>query len=155
MGSEPGEGISFWQLEPQTDRLVQVLAVVDRLDTVAQGRPLTPEEEWQKQGAGEWLAPVVRRGRPSRRKRHAHDSQVEAAGALAVFGPTLSRVDTTRLFRPVGQPERDLIESGGSTAFPPRLDWQPIFYPVLTEHYATRIARDWNTKDELNGRLAM
>jgi hypothetical protein len=27
------------------------------------------------------------------------------------------------------------------------LDWQPIFYPVLTEDYAIRIARDWNTKD--------
>jgi hypothetical protein len=34
---------------------------------------------------------------------------------------------------------------------PPRLDWQPIFYPVLTEDYTTRIAGDWNTKDEANG----
>ena len=29
-------------------------------------------------------------------------------------------------------------------AFPPRLPDQPIFYPVLTEDYAVRIARDWN-----------
>ena len=29
-------------------------------------------------------------------------------------------------------------------AFPPRLPDQPIFYPVLTEAYATKIARDWN-----------
>jgi len=29
-------------------------------------------------------------------------------------------------------------------AFPPRLPEQPIFYPVLTEDYAIRIARDWN-----------
>jgi hypothetical protein len=36
-------------------------------------------------------------------------------------------------------------------SFPPRLDWQPIFYPVLTEEYATVIARDWNTKDQANG----
>ncbi len=29
-------------------------------------------------------------------------------------------------------------------AFPPRLPEQPIFYPVLTEDYAIKIARDWN-----------
>ena len=29
-------------------------------------------------------------------------------------------------------------------AFPPRLPDQPIFYPVLTEDYAVKIARDWN-----------
>jgi hypothetical protein len=55
------------------------------------------------------------------------------------------------LYRPVGQLELDLIEASGWKAFPPRLDWQPIFYPVLTEDYATKIARDWNTKDEANG----
>jgi len=58
---------------------------------------------------------------------------------------------TTRLYRPVGQVELDLIEASGWTRFPPRLDWQPIFYPVLTEDYAVGIARDWNTKDEQNG----
>ncbi len=31
-------------------------------------------------------------------------------------------------------------------AFPPRLPEQPIFYPVLTEDYAVKIARDWNVK---------
>ena len=29
-------------------------------------------------------------------------------------------------------------------AFPPRLPEQPIFYPVLSEDYAVKIARDWN-----------
>jgi hypothetical protein len=29
-------------------------------------------------------------------------------------------------------------------AFPRRLPDQPIFYPVLTEAYAIKIARDWN-----------
>jgi len=29
-------------------------------------------------------------------------------------------------------------------AFPPRLPEQPIFYPVTTEGYAVKIARDWN-----------
>ncbi|MEZ6126995.1 MAG: hypothetical protein R3C49_28085 [Planctomycetaceae bacterium] len=51
------------------------------------------------------------------------------------------------LFRPVGQAELDLIEASGWKRFPPRLEWQPIFYPVVTEEYAIFIARDWNTKD--------
>lgn len=55
------------------------------------------------------------------------------------------------LYRPVGQKELDLIAESGWRAFPPRLDWQPIFYLVLNEGYATQIARDWNTKDEANG----
>jgi hypothetical protein len=44
-----------------------------------------------------------------------------------------------------------LIERSGHRAFPPRLPEQPIFYPVLEEDYATKIARDWNTKDEHSG----
>ncbi len=54
---------------------------------------------------------------------------------------------TTTLYRPLGQHELDLIAATGFRAFPPRLEWQPIFYPVLNEDYATQIARDWNTKD--------
>jgi hypothetical protein len=53
---------------------------------------------------------------------------------------------TTRLFRPVGQEELNLISDSGYREFPPRLPHQPIFYPVLNEEYATKIARDWNTK---------
>jgi hypothetical protein len=60
-------------------------------------------------------------------------------------------VGTHTLYRPVGQKELDLIEQAGWRGFPPRLDWQPVFYPVLSEEYATRIARDWNTKDDANG----
>ena len=51
------------------------------------------------------------------------------------------------LYRPVGQKELDLIRADGFRAFPPRLPFQPIFYPVLTEDYAVQIARDWNTQD--------
>ena len=54
--------------------------------------------------------------------------------------------ETTLLFRPVGQKELELIQESGFTAFPPRLPEQPIFYPVLNEEDATRIARDWNAK---------
>ena len=31
-------------------------------------------------------------------------------------------------------------------AFPSRLPTQPIFYPVTTEDYAIKIARDWTVK---------
>ena len=52
--------------------------------------------------------------------------------------------DTLTLWRPVGPDELALIRQSGMRAFPPRLPEQPIFYPVLTEDYAVRIARDWN-----------
>jgi hypothetical protein len=45
----------------------------------------------------------------------------------------------------------DLIRATRFRQFPPRLPEQPIFYPVVTEEYATQIARDWNTKDEGSG----
>lgn len=50
------------------------------------------------------------------------------------------------LYRPVGPKELELIRQSGYAAFPPRLPEQPIFYPVLNEEYATKIARDWNVK---------
>jgi hypothetical protein len=52
--------------------------------------------------------------------------------------------DYVTLFRPVGPAELDLIREADFRAFPPRLPEQPIFYPVLTEEYAVKIARDWN-----------
>jgi hypothetical protein len=48
------------------------------------------------------------------------------------------------LWRPVGPQELELIRQSGMWTFPPRLPEQPIFYPVLTEEYAVKIARDWN-----------
>src|SRR5689334_13167521 len=59
--------------------------------------------------------------------------------------------ETTVLYRPVGQKELELIRASGYTAFPPRLPFQPIFYPVLNGAYAVQIARDWNTKDPTSG----
>lgn len=52
--------------------------------------------------------------------------------------------DTVELWRPVGPEELDLIRQSGMRGFPPRLPEQPIFYPVVTEEYAIKIARDWN-----------
>ena len=60
---------------------------------------------------------------------------------------------TNTLYRPVGQKELELIEASGWKCFPPRLDWQPIFYPVLTEEYAVFIAERWNTKDPNSGHV--
>ena len=51
---------------------------------------------------------------------------------------------TVTLWRPVGPAELALIEDSGWAKFPPRLPEQPIFYPVTTEDYAVKIARDWN-----------
>lgn len=51
---------------------------------------------------------------------------------------------TVTLWRPVGPKEFALIEESDMRAFPPRLPEQPIFYPVTTEAYAIKIARDWN-----------
>src|ERR1700749_1460298 len=50
------------------------------------------------------------------------------------------------LGRPTGHQELALVEASGWREWPPRLPDQPIFYPVLNEDYATRIARDWNVK---------
>ena len=52
--------------------------------------------------------------------------------------------DVVTLWRPVGPKELELIRQSGMRAFPPRLPGQPIFYPVLSEEYARKIARDWN-----------
>lgn len=55
------------------------------------------------------------------------------------------------LWRPVGVRELELIAEAGWRAFPPRLPFQPIFYPVLNHEYAVQIAREWNTKDPASG----
>jgi hypothetical protein len=51
---------------------------------------------------------------------------------------------TTVLWRPTGPEELRLVQESGWRRWPPRLPEQPIFYPVLNEWYATKIARDWN-----------
>jgi hypothetical protein len=52
--------------------------------------------------------------------------------------------ETVTLWRPVGPEELELIQKAEMRAFPPRLSEQPFFYPVLTEDYAVKIAKDWN-----------
>jgi hypothetical protein len=54
------------------------------------------------------------------------------------------QTDTITLWRPTGPEELALIAASGYRRWPPRLPEQPIFYPVLNEDYARKIAHDWN-----------
>ena len=63
----------------------------------------------------------------------------------------MSADETITLYRPVGPEEMVLIRESGFRRFPPRLPQQPIFYPVLSEACATKIARDWNVKASGSG----
>lgn len=60
---------------------------------------------------------------------------------------------TITLYRPVGEKEMMLIIKSDYKKFPPRLEWQPIFYPVLNEDYASEIAEKWNTRDQAGNYL--
>ncbi|GIG62981.1 hypothetical protein Lfu02_73530 [Longispora fulva] len=61
------------------------------------------------------------------------------------------RLSVTTLWRPTGPEELALVRESGWRAWPPRLPDQPIFYPVLTEDYAVRIAREWNVPHSGSG----
>jgi hypothetical protein len=60
-------------------------------------------------------------------------------------------IETITLWRPTGPEELALVEASGWREWPPRLTSQPIFYPVLIEEYATKIARDWNVSASGSG----
>lgn len=62
------------------------------------------------------------------------------------MGDVTTGTDTVTLWRPTGPEELALVEASGWRKWPPRLAGQPIFYPVLNEEYATKIARDWNVR---------
>jgi hypothetical protein len=59
--------------------------------------------------------------------------------------------ETVTLYRPTGPRELALVKQANFKRWPARLDWQPIFYPVLNREYAIQIARDWNAKDPQTG----
>jgi hypothetical protein len=59
--------------------------------------------------------------------------------------------ETITLWRPTGPDELALVEASGWRAWPPRLPEQPIFYPVLNQEYAAKIARDWNVPHSGSG----
>jgi len=51
------------------------------------------------------------------------------------------------MYRPTGPEEHKLVEESGFTKWPPRLEGQPIFYPVTNELYAREITEQWNIRD--------
>src|ERR1041385_301006 len=55
--------------------------------------------------------------------------------------------ETVTLWRPTGPKELELVAASGYRRWPPRLEGQPIFYPVLNQEYARKIAREWNVRD--------
>ena len=89
-------------------------------------------------------AEVVRSGSRIPETRIVNYGIREAVGCL-------QRHEKMTLFRPVGLKELELIAEADWRAFPPRLSWQPIFYPVLNFEYAEQIAQGWNTTDENSG----
>ena len=70
--------------------------------------------------------------------------RAEARRHRAAVRAAVSEEEAVTLWRPVGPAELRLIEESAMREFPPRLADQPIFYPVLSEDYAIKIARDWN-----------
>jgi predicted GIY-YIG superfamily endonuclease len=70
--------------------------------------------------------------------------QVQHGGPMVTFRGEKFKEKTITLFRPVGPKELELIEATEWKRFPPRLPDQPIFYPVTSDSYAAKIARDWN-----------
>lgn len=64
-------------------------------------------------------------------------------------------INKVTLYRPVGLQELLLIATADFKAFPARLSWQPIFYPVLNQQDAEQIASQWNTKDKTSGYCAI
>lgn len=56
-------------------------------------------------------------------------------------------INKITLYRPTGADELELIIDSGMKRYPPRLYWQPIFYPVLNFQYAAEIAEGWNMRD--------
>lgn len=61
------------------------------------------------------------------------------------------KAETVTLYRPVGPDELALLEKSAFKKWPPRLQDQPIFYPVTNEEYAIEIASKWNVKESGSG----
>lgn len=91
----------------------------------------------------EWITdptrPVARGAQP---EGEAGGAVIRAANGAA--GEGASALEVVTLWRPTGPEEMELVRASGLRRWPPRLAEQPIFYPVLNEQYATKIARDWN-----------
>jgi hypothetical protein len=94
--------------------------------------------EFRRRGIAGGAAPAFPRYPVSAAIAGRRKTPPTAAGGRRVTEQTVT------LWRPVGPAELRLIEAAGMKTFPARLPEQPIFYPVLSEDYAVKIARDWN-----------
>jgi len=92
------------------------------------------------------LARCDRSGPPAESTQSSVDVADVAKDFLVVADELILRIDR-HVRQRLESLELDLVPDTGWTRFPARLSGQPIFYPVLNEAYATKIARDWNTKD--------
>lgn len=101
------------------------------------------------------VAPLDERFRTATRPRDTDDflDRVPRFPGPELAGDLDDAMTTTTLYRPVGDNELRLIEQAGFSQFPERLPEQPIFYPVLSEEYAERIAREWNARDGRRGHV--
>ncbi|GGT10109.1 hypothetical protein GCM10010271_10630 [Streptomyces kurssanovii] len=109
--------------------------------SVAFGRPTRPSSASQ--------AGRKHRGRPAVRGLSSGlTSSTPDSREWIMTSRQHASIPTTTLWRPTGPVELGLVRESGWRAWPPRLPEQPIFYPVLNEDYAIRIARDWNVKHD-------
>jgi hypothetical protein len=101
------------------------------------------------------VAPLDERFRAATRARGTHEllDRVPRFPGPELAGDLDDPGATTTLYRPVGDDELALIEQSNFTRFPQRLAEQPIFYPVLSEAYAERIAREWNAREGRPGHI--
>jgi hypothetical protein len=76
--------------------------------------------------------------------RWSGESRLSLVGESGHHDPVTESTETVVLWRPTGPEDLALVEASGWREWPPRLHEQPIFYPVLNEEYAAKIARDWN-----------
>ena len=63
----------------------------------------------------------------------------------------IGEIDVVILYRPTGPNEMALVRASRMKRWPPRLDEQPIFYPVTNERYAREIAERWNVPESGGG----
>lgn len=122
------------------DPLYLVLTAARARALASTGRLVSKVEAAEADAA----VPVVRAALERQRGGAEAVDPVEARRYAELVEASLRPGATLVLFRPVGPRELAHIEELGWRAFPPRLHFQPIFYPVLNEAYARQIARDWN-----------
>ena len=113
------------------------------IDSETDAVPLGPVRDLWQPEALKNMAPDWDKSEEWARK-YGEEACRRAIALLSGDAENIMNVETVTLWRPVGPEELRLIEQAQMRSFPPRLPEQPIFYPVVSEEYAVKIARDWN-----------